>query len=67
MRQTSKVIHRLLAEASGQHRVRLDVRGGRQLQDSIGIAHDAYSSRMTYMSYDLIECNNEKRRKMQCT
>lgn len=41
MRQTSKVVHRLLAEAPGQHRVRLDVSGGRQLQDSIGIAHDA--------------------------
>lgn len=41
MQQTSKVVHRLLAEASGQHRVRLDVSGGRQQRNSIRIAHDA--------------------------
>lgn len=40
--RTSKVVYSLLAEASGQHRVRLDMRGVRQLQDiDIGIAHDA--------------------------
>ena len=38
---TSKVIDSLLAKASGQHRVRLDVSGVRQLQDRVGVAHGA--------------------------